>query len=49
MEEMNLLGLSNAVHLFALQYVFVPRMSVMMKAHNHHKIRTEGNKTPHML
>lgn len=53
MEDKKLLDVSNEVHMFVLQYVFVRRIDSACKrwkeSHNHHKLRTEGNQSPHML
>jgi len=44
---------TNKIHLFVLQYMFIPRINEALKAFtrawNNHKVRTEHNKTPLQL
>lgn len=53
MEERQVLCMDNDIHKWALQYVFVGRINdsciEWMETHNHHKVRTENNKTPSMM
>ena len=53
MENENLLDISNDVHLFALRYVFEPRINAFLvefaEGWNHHPLSTEGNMSPVQL
>lgn len=53
MEDYKLLDINNEIHLFALHHTFLPRIDADLinwaSAHNHHKLRTENNKTPMQL
>ena len=53
MEHLDLLNPGNEVHLFAVQYVYVPRINKSLhefqSGWNHHSIRTEGNRSLHQL
>ena len=53
MEGEGILNPLNEVHLFAIHYVFLPRINRSLKifvdSWNHHSLRTEGNHTPHQL
>lgn len=53
MEEEGLLDPSNELHLFCLQYVFIPRinesLSEFCRAWNSHPLSTESNHTPIQL
>ena len=53
MENYLILDINNEIHMFALHYVYEPRIQRDLdnwrNAHNSHKIRTESNKTPRML
>ena len=53
MEDSGLLNLNNPIHMFALQLVFLPRISYNLheywKAFNNHSIRTEKNWTPNQM
>lgn len=47
------MDLGNKIHVFVLQYMFIPRINEALKAFihawNNHKVRTEHNKTPLQL
>lgn len=49
----DLLDLMNEEHLYAVHYIFIPRinqaLSNLVKGWNHHPIRTAHNKSPHQL
>ena len=53
MEQMDMLDPLNEKHLFALQFVYVPRinraLSEFRNGWNHHSIRTAHHKSPHQL
>ena len=53
MEKCNVLDILNPIHMFSLQYVFVPRIQNALKqwtqAHNSHPVRTEKKQTPNQL
>ncbi|MEQ2257737.1 hypothetical protein ILYODFUR_037827 [Ilyodon furcidens] len=53
LEEEGLIDLSNAVHLFCVGYVFIPRLredlQVFEECWNSHPLRTERNLTPNQL
>lgn len=53
MEHCNLLDPSNETHLFALHYVYIPRINrhlqMFSSGHNNSPIRTEHNSTPYQL
>ena len=53
MEESGLLERSNSLHLFALHYIFLPRINRVVdsfvEAWNHHPVRTEHNWTPEQM
>lgn len=53
MENENLLEISNDVHLFALRYVFEPRINALLvefaEGWNHHPLSTERNMSPVQL
>ena len=53
MEQVDLLDCSNETHLYALHYVFIPRinraLSEFMRGWNHHSIRSAHHKSPHQL
>ena len=53
MEENKILERSNELHLFALHFVYLPRiqksLNSFQEAWNHHQISTEGNKSPYQL
>ena len=53
LEHHDLLDPINNTHLFALHYVYIPRINQAVKhfteAWNNHGIRTEHNQTPHQL
>ena len=53
LEQTSLLDPLNEQHLYALHYIFVPRinkaLSEFMDAWNHHTIRTQHNKSPYQL
>ncbi|CAG2221929.1 unnamed protein product [Mytilus edulis] len=50
MEDEGLIDIRSTVHLTALKFVFIPiincNLKKFMKAHNKHKVRTEGNRSP---
>ena len=51
MEQLDLLNPVNEVHIFALHYVYIPRVNKSLQEFkngwNHHPIRTERNYSPH--
>lgn len=53
LEHHNLLDPINENHLYALHYVYLPRINqglqLFLESWNNHHIRTEGGKTPHQL
>lgn len=53
LENQLLLDPLNELHLFALHYVYVPRINrsieMFQEAWNHHSLRTERNSSPHQL
>ena len=53
LEHLGLLDPLNEAHLYALQYVYLPRINHALEAFqrgwNYHSIRTEGNHSPHQL
>ena len=53
LEIQSLLDLLNEVHLFALSYIYLPRinraLNVFREGWNHHRIRTAHNRLPHQL
>ena len=53
LEEEGLLDLSNSMHFFCLQYVFLPRLNasldVFREGWDNHPMRTEHNLTPNQL
>lgn len=53
MEQNDLLNHLDEKHLYALQYVYIPRinkaLASFMEGWNHHPMRTVRNKSPHML
>ena len=53
MEQHNISGLQNLVHMFSLQYVFAGRiqrtLSNWTQAHNMHDIRTENYINPYSI
>ena len=53
LEQTNLLEAGNAMHLWALHFVFLPRINAdlnLFKAQwNHHGLRSEGHMSPHQL
>ena len=53
LEDNNLLCPSNDIDLFALHYVYIPRISahleVFCEAYSRHRLRTEGHSTPLQL
>ncbi|XP_048010685.1 uncharacterized protein LOC125262115 [Megalobrama amblycephala] len=53
LEEDGLLDISNTLHIFLAQFVFLPRLrkdlQTFAEGWNHHPLRTEGNMTPHQL
>lgn len=53
MEQVDILDPLNEEHLYALHFVFIPRisraLSEFMSGWNHHPIRTAHNKSPHQL
>ena len=53
MEQSDILNPLDEKHLFALHYVYIPRINrallSFMNGWNHHPIRTAHNKSPHML
>lgn len=53
MEQQGMLDVLNEVHLYALHYVYIPRinhaLAVFQEGWNHHGIRTEGHLSPQQL
>lgn len=53
MERFGILNIDEDVHLFALHFVFLPRirrdLAIWKNAHNNHPVRLENNKTPFQL
>ena len=53
LESQQLLDPLNEIHLYALHYVYLPRighaLDIFREGWNHHSIRTENNLTPHQL
>lgn len=53
MEECGILQPTNEVHLFCVQFVFVPRinlqLSIFVEGWNHHSLRTEQGLSPMQL
>ena len=53
LENDRLLNIDSAEDMFALHYVYIPRinadLALLQKSHNHHPIQTERNRTPHQL
>lgn len=53
MESLDLLDPTNELHIYCLHYVYLHRINTSLKgfkeAWNHHRIRTEHNRTPHQL
>ena len=53
LEHIGLLDPLNEAHLYALHYVYIPRINRSLEAFqrgwNHHSIRTESNMSPHQL
>ena len=53
MEDMNVLNPLNTVHLFALHYVFIPKINQSIKTFcdtwSRHRFRTAGNSSPIQL
>ncbi len=53
LENSDLLDPTNEIHIYALHFIYVPRinksLSSFKEAWNHHRIRTEHNKSPHQL
>ena len=53
LEEEGFIDLSNAIHLFCVQYVFVPRLRSDLQhftdSWNNHPISTEANLTPQQM
>ena len=53
MEELGILDQSDELHLFALHYVFIPRINNLLsrwsKAYNRHPLGTEHNSSPRQL
>ncbi|XP_041823390.1 uncharacterized protein LOC121628437 [Melanotaenia boesemani] len=53
LEEERFVDLSNAVHLFCLGYIFIPRLQAdvqnFVETWNCHPLRTEGNMSPNQL
>ena len=53
LEDQELLDTSNSHHIYALHYVFKPRIAKTLAEFcdgwNKHGVRTAGNKTPHQL
>jgi len=52
-ETQSLLDSLNEVHLFALSYIYLPRineaLNVFTEGWNHYRIRTAHNRSPHQL
>ena len=53
MQEHNLLDTDNDIHIFALQYIFLPRINMALnkfiEAWKNHALSTEGNISPMQL
>ena len=53
LEKYEILSLENDVHMFALHFVYLPRLQedlrTWQRSHNHHPVRTENNRTPLQL
>ncbi len=53
LEQLDLLDPVSEIHLYALHYVFLPRINSALNhfqsGWNHHPIRTERNRSPHQL
>ena len=53
LEEYYNLNIENPIHIFALHYVFLPRINfaldIFIQSWNYHSIRTEQHKTPRQL
>lgn len=53
LEQQGLLNTDCPLDLFALQYVFVPRLNecltLLANCHNNHNVSTEGNQTPNQI
>eukprot|EP00794_Sanderia_malayensis_P004922 gene4922-5569_t len=53
MEDHRILNITNDMHLYCLQYTFIPRiqenLTLWTRAHNNHRLRTEHNRTPLQL
>ena len=53
LENSDLLDPTNEIHIYCLHYIYLPKinrsLSSFREAWNHHRIRTEHNKTPHQL
>lgn len=53
LEEEGFIDLSNEIHLFCVQYVFIPRLRSDLQhftdSWNNHPIRTEANLTPQQM
>ncbi len=53
LESHDLLDPTNEIHLYALHYIYLPRINkavnVFRESWNHHSIRTEHNRSPHQL
>ena len=53
MEDMGILDSASNADLFALHHVFLPRinhsLNVFQESHDHHRLRTAGNRTPYQL
>lgn len=53
LEDRGLLNPINEIHLYALHYIFLPRINRTLEGFiegwNHHSIRTVGNKSPNQL
>ena len=53
LENSDLLDPTQEIHLYSLHYIYLPRinrsLSSFREAWNHHRIRTEHNKTPHQF
>ena len=53
LEDRNVLDINNPMHIFVLQYTYLPRIQAALNnwahVHNNHGIRTEQHKTPEQL
>jgi hypothetical protein len=53
LEENYNLNIDNPIHIFALHYVFIPRINftldIFIQSWNYHSLRTENHKTPRQL